>query len=77
MFKLGDVVTSVGQTYRIRGSGGRACAKARAEQNQSGFPVQNQMKAKKKGYHLNLIRFFAQNWVQAKNKGLRLPFAYP
>ena len=48
MFKLGDVVTSVDQTYRTRGSGGRACAKARAEQNQSGFPVQNQMKAKKK-----------------------------
>ena len=28
----------------------------------------------KKGLHSNLVRCFAQNWVQAKNKGLRLPF---
>ena len=29
---------------------------------------------KKKGLHSNLLRFFAQNWVRAKNKGLRRPF---
>ena len=29
---------------------------------------------KKKGLHSNLVQFLAQTWVQAKNKGLRLPF---
>ena len=28
----------------------------------------------KKGLHSNLVRFFAQSWVQAKTKRLRLPF---
>ena len=38
-------------------------------QNQSGFPVQNQMKTKKtKGLHSNLARFLAQNWVRPKTK---------
>ena len=30
-------------------------------QNQSDFPVQNQMKTKKKGLYSNLARFLAQN----------------
>ena len=49
-------------------------------QNQSGFPVQNQMKTKKKKKKkgkrssLKLARFLVQNWVQAKNKDFRLLF---
>ena len=33
-------------------------------------------KDKKKGLHLNLVRFFAQDLLQIKNKGFGLPFVY-
>ena len=38
------------------------------------FLAQKTKKKKKKGFHSNLVRFLAQNWVQGKNKRLRLPF---
>ena len=43
-------------------------------QNQFGSSVQNPMKSKKKSSSLKYSPVFAQNWVKAKNKGLRLPF---
>ena len=32
------------------------------------------MQTKKKGLHSNVDRFLAQTWVQAENKGFRIPF---
>ena len=72
--------TCSASSIRSFGKGGRKSESNKNQnknfstQNRFGFPVQNQMKIKKKGLHSNLVRLFAQIWVQAKNKGLRLPF---